>query len=195
MNASEYYLPAYPTSERTLTHFVAALHQNGLAASTVKSYLAAVRYSHIALGLGDPQIGDMSHLEHVVKGLKKSTLQSSRTCLPITPAILRKLKAVWQQRPNKHDASMLWAISCLCFFGFLRIGEAVAPSDMDFDPETHMGYGDVKVNNTSNPQYIAAYIKASKTDPFRKGVTVYLGTTGLDLCPVAATLNYMVRRG
>ena len=71
----------------------------------------------------------------------------------------------------------------------------MAPSDMVFDPETHMGYGDVKVNNTSNPQYIAAYIKASKTDPFWKGVTVYLGTTGLDLCPVAAMLNYMVRRG
>ena len=38
-------------------------------------------------------------------------------------------------------------------------------------------------------------VKASKTDPFRKGVTVYLGATGGDLCPVAALIGYMVLRG
>ena len=38
-------------------------------------------------------------------------------------------------------------------------------------------------------------IKASKTDPFRKGVAVYLGASGAELCPVAAVLNYMVSRG
>ena len=35
-------------------------------------------------------------------------------------------------------------------------------------------------------------IKASKTNVFWKGVTIYLGVTGADLCPVAAILNYMV---
>ena len=34
-----------------------------------------------------------------------------------------------------------------------------------------------------------------KTDPFRKGVSVYLGVAGGELCPVAAILDYMVRRG
>ena len=38
----------------------------------MKSYLAAVHYIQIAQGFGDPQVGDMSHLEHVVKGLKKA---------------------------------------------------------------------------------------------------------------------------
>ena len=38
-------------------------------------------------------------------------------------------------------------------------------------------------------------IKASKTDPFRKGVSVFLGATHGELCPVAATLDYMVCRG
>ena len=51
------------------------------------------------------------------------------------------------------------------------------------------------VDNTEKPQYITVRIKASKTDPFRKGTTVYLGITGTDLCPVAAILDYMVRRG
>ena len=39
------------------------------------------------------------------------------------------------------------------------------------------------------PAVVQVRIKASKTDPFRKGVTVYLGRTDNDLCPV----NMVVR--
>ena len=45
------------------------------------------------------------------------------------------------------------------------------------------------------PQYLVVRIRASKTDPFREGVSVYLGRTKSDLCPVSAILFYMVRRG
>ena len=38
-------------------------------------------------------------------------------------------------------------------------------------------------------------IKQSKTDPFRKGVMVYLGSTGGELCPVAAVSAYLAVRG
>ena len=37
-------------------------------------------------------------------------------------------------------------------------------------------------------------IKASKTDPFRQGVDIFVGRTGNELCPVVATLAYMVQR-
>ncbi|KAL5510124.1 hypothetical protein EMCRGX_G005615 [Ephydatia muelleri] len=56
-------------------------------------------------------------------------------------------------------------------------------------------YGDVKIDAIRNPSYIEVTIKASKTDPFRKGVKVYLGVTGVTLCPVASILSYMVSRG
>ena len=79
----------------------------------MKSYLAAVCYNQIARGFGDPRVGNMPHLEYVVKGLKKSgPRKSSRARLPITPVILFELKLVWQKRQNQYDASMLWAISC-----------------------------------------------------------------------------------
>ena len=39
------------------------------------------------------------------------------------------------------------------------------------------------------------WIKASKTDPFRQGVTVYPGMTEGMVCPVAALLSYIMRRG
>lgn len=38
-------------------------------------------------------------------------------------------------------------------------------------------------------------IKQSKTDPFRKGVNLFLGRTGTEICPVQALLGYMVGRG
>ncbi len=50
----------------------------------------------------------------------------------------------------------------------------MVPSDIGFDPSVHLCHGDVLVDNTSHPQYLKVRLKASKTDPFRKGVTVYL---------------------
>ena len=90
---------------------------------------------------------------------------------------------------------MFWATVCTCFFGFLRSGEIVVPSDSDYDAGTHLSYGDVRLDNSVDPQFLEVCIKASKTDPFHKGVQIYLGRTGTDLCPVVAAVNYMVQRG
>ena len=51
------------------------------------------------------------------------------------------------------------------------------------------------MDNVAHPNFLEVRIKASKTDPFRQGVSVFLGTTGGDVCPVAAILSYMVLRG
>ena len=42
---------------------------------------------------------------------------------------------------------------------------------------------------------VSLRIKASKTDPFRAGVTLHLGRTVRDLCPVAALFSYIEVRG
>ena len=65
--------------------FVAFLFTEKLSGSTVKSYLAAVRYTQISLNLGDTRMGDMPRLEYVSRGLKrKATYGTQRTRLPIT---------------------------------------------------------------------------------------------------------------
>ncbi len=83
----------------------------------------------------------------------------------------------------------------MCFFGFLHSGEAVLQSETGYDEEVHLSVGDVRVDNVVAPQFVEVRIKASKTDPFQKGVSVYLGRTDSDICPVAAVLGYMVNRG
>ena len=94
---------------------------------------------------------------------------------------------------DRHNAAMLWVAATLCFFGFLRMGEAVAPSAR-YDPAVHLSYTDACVNDKSSPEWMGVHFKASKTDPFRRGITMYIGATGKDLCPVAALLGYMVLR-
>lgn len=175
---------------------MASLFRQKLTASTVKNYLAAVRHTQIELGLGDPQMGNMPQLEYVLKGMKRLGEPSSRhQRLPITPPILVRMKQAWVIHPNREDAKMLWAASTLCFFGFLRSGEAVAPGDAEFDPSRHLTFNDVSVDSHEAPRVLEVTIKASKTDPFRKGVTVVIGATEGELCPVAAILSYMASRG
>jgi len=82
---------------------------------------------------------------------------------------------VWQSSASKDDAVMLWAVVCMCFFGFLRSGEVVAPAEADYDPAVQLSYGDVRVDDVGTPHYLKVRIKASKTDPFCKGMSVYLG--------------------
>ena len=172
--------------------FVSMLHREGLAPGTVKSYMVAVRFEQISRGMGDPRIGQMPQL---VKGFKRKTPNSTRCRLPITPEILKKLRQVWDQSPQKRDAQMMWAASCLCFFGFLRSGETGTPTCKDYDQAYHLCVDDVRVNSRSSPTFIQVRIKASKTDAYRQGVMIYVGRTANNLCPVAAVLTYMVARG
>ena len=75
--------------------FIAALYLEGLAGSSVKSYLAVIRFSQIALSMGDPHMSEWPRLSYMVQGFKKKASQSrARNRLPITPNILKQLKLV-----------------------------------------------------------------------------------------------------
>ena len=82
---------------------------------------------------------------------------------------------------------MLWAACCVGFFGFMRSGEFTAPEDGEFDPG--LSFADIAVG-------IQRYYPfRSKTDPFRLGVTIFVGKTDSPFCPVSTALAYMARRG
>ncbi len=90
---------------------------------------------------------------------------------------------------------MLWAAAALCFFGFFRLGEITVPSAEAFDMGVHLSFQDILVDNITKPQALRVRLKASKTDPFRKGLDVHIGHTQDELCPVSAVLTFMVARG
>ena len=150
-------------------------------------------------GLGDPFGQPMPLLEYVLKGIKseqaKKGPSAARTRLPITPAIMRQLRSVWEKDPKNGDHIMLWAACCTCFCGFFRSGEITVPSAKEYDPGAHLSFGDVTLDSCENPTLAQINIKASKTDPFRKGVSIFIGQTNNDLCPIAALAAYLAFRG
>ena len=83
----------------------------------------------------------------------------------MSPDILQLIKRLWDRKSSDHDYRMLWAACCLGFFSFLRAGEFTVPTDSSFDPEAHLCYSNIAVDNSSIPQVIRITIKQSKTDP------------------------------
>ena len=192
-------LSPFPLAEDQLCSFVAHLAEEGLQHSSVKGYLSAIRHLQILGGMGDPFVASWPLLEYTLKGLKLQQARRkslrSKTRLPITPIIMRQLREVWEMESSQPDKIMLWAACCTCFFGFLRSGEVTVPSQKDYDPEAHLSEGDVALDSLSSPTVVRVHIKTSKTDPFCKGVFVFLGITGNELCPVSAMSAYLAIRG
>ena len=185
-----------PATEQKLIEFVAFAANQGLKHQTIKCYLSAVRHLQIASGGGDPRVENMPVLELKLCGARKEQSgDPKRTRLPITPSILEQLHRVWNRDPSEWDHVMLWAACCVGFFGFLRSGELTAPEKEKFDPKQHLTVKDIALDNQTAPRTISIRIKQSKTDPFRQGVTIYLGRTNSVVCPVAALLSYLVLRG
>ena len=80
---------------------------------------------------------------------------------------------------------MLWTACCLDFFGFMRAREWPVIQVSEFDTAASLRLEDI------DPSFVQVRLKQSKTDPFRRGVFIYLGKTQMDLCPVVAILAYV----
>ena len=193
-----YHISPFPLTQESLSRFVAVLASQALTHRSIKVYLSAVRHLHITRCGSDPRLCNMVGLQYVLQGIKRSQAAeglSSRPRLPITAAILRTLRRSWESQGPTFDRRMLWAAACTCFFGFLRSGEATVPSRSAYDPAIHLSVSDIAVDSHRAPTSIALRIKCSKTDPFRTGITIYLGRAEGDICPVAALLSYLAERG
>jgi len=64
-----------------------------------------------------------------------------------------------------------------------------------YDLDYHPSFKELGVDNPSNTSIVSLLIKQSKSNQERRGVKVYIDKTGNDLCPVAALLTYLSRRG
>ena len=50
---------------------------------------------------------------------------------------------------------------------------------------------DVSVDSHHSPAVLCVHLKRAKTDPFGKGIDIFLGKTGQPHCPVTALLNFL----
>ena len=90
----------------------------------------------------------------------------------------------------EKEATLMWAACCVGFFGFMRSGEFTTSPPAP----AAMLSRDVAMDSHSNPQTVRLFLRQAKNDPFKKGVHIYLGRSGKEICPVNALLRYMAIR-
>lgn len=186
--------PLPVTEEKAIT-YVVLLAQEGMQAATVKYHLAGLRQAQIKAGLQAPDWGAMARLCQIRTGIARLRATQGTVSSPRNPVTLRHLQAlqvVWSKAGDR--GVMLWAAACLCFFGCLRAGEALAPEDGRFDPNANLTFKDITVDSLVKPRRLDVRIKESKTDRFRRGATVSVGWTGESVCPVKALIAFIVKR-
>ena len=165
-----------PASEETLLLFATFLTYR-LKPRSIKVYLFAVRNLHIEQGFPNPLEGCLQ-LERLMRGIKRVYTEGPNQRLPITPMLLRSFGN--HLNLSHYDHAMLWAAMLLAFFGFLRSAELLSLQASDVVPQSGA---------------LACSIRASKTDPFRRGTTILVAATGdASLCPVLAFNQYAARR-
>ncbi len=159
-------------------------------------HLAGLRMAQIKAGMRAPDWSTMDRLAQLRKGLARMEAVGGRVTLvrkPVKWVHMRAMHSVWRGKGER--GKMLWAAACMCFFGCLRAGEALAPESGEFDKKAHMTWGDLQLEKAKSPVWIGVRIKESKTDRLRVGASVTLHRTDRDICPVRAVLEFMVCRG
>ena len=124
----------------------------------------------------------MTEDQHVVK-----MTNPVKQRLPITLPLLKDLKQYLEMLSIPNQDKLMLMHLLLYSSVYLHSSEFVSPSAVAYDGSSTLLVKDIKLQN--NAALIS--IKASKTDPFQQGVTLYLTVTGHPVCPVRVLRNYL----
>lgn len=169
------------------------LADRGLKHTTIKSYLAAVRSLHVDAGLPHTSI-ESPTTHRIFRGIKMVMGDKRVPKLPITLSILQRLSAVGGDTQDLYNANFDAACK-LAWAGFLRCGEFTIPEGAKFNPLSHLSRSSVEfIPSFDNPTHVRLSLPASKTDPFRSGVTILIARApaGSTTCPVSALRHLFI---
>lgn len=182
-----------PISEDILLQFVAHCAKRVyLCHSTIKSYLCGVRFMYLRAGIDNPwTTGSLTRLQFIVNSVKRNQGCTVNKRMPITSTVLFKLCKVLDELKVFHPytCGLLKAVCCLAFFGFLRCGEFTCDQ---FNHQFHLCVDSVVFDK--HHSMFTLLLKSSKTDPFRKGISLSFNRTNTTICPVTSMLYYLSKR-
>ena len=180
--------PTFPIDEDILINFSVCMARS-VTHSSIKNYLLAIKHYHSSDGY-QLNLSTFFCLQLILRGIKRSQGDNSKTWRPITLQILNLFYHLLNVKyTNNKDSLMVWVAMTLAFFGFLPIGELTC--DSHFNPECHLSFSGLVFMPKSSPRYMLVQLKVSKTDPFRKGQTIVIGKGDSHLCPLSAMLAYL----
>lgn len=185
-----YDLPqTWPIPLEHLLLFIAHCCNNGLAASSVSTYISGIGHSHKIRGLSDTTTSFLvtKSLEGLrrIQGGQVKDLRAPIT-LPLLNRLLASLKYVCT---NKYEQVLFNAAFSIAFFGLLRVGEFTAPN-AKYSGHRLLLLSDVHISN--NIMHLC--IRWSKTDQCGLSTTLRIHATGGLYCPVNNMQKYLKYR-
>ena len=177
-------------SQHVLQFYVTQLART-VSYQTIKVYLAGLQFHSNVMGY-QIQLSNMQLLYYVLRGIRR--VQGSKCHRPRRPAITmhhlhQLLQFISTSSLHHHDQKMLWSAVTLAFFGFLRSSEYTSPSRSTYITNSTLLFSDVSISNNCTTAII--HIKSSKTDPFKTGCSINVGSTGSAVCPVRALFQFI----
>ena len=152
----------------------------------MKQYLAGLKSYQLDLGIECTAFTD-PRLERTVQGIKREYSEPERRDrTPLTrPYLLRLLSLM---PPPNYNNTMLQAAFTLAFAGFLRVGEfTYKEADRELEASFSKWFLTKQhIAMSRDRTYLELMLPASKTDPFRKGITLTIAASHDAGCPVAA---------
>ncbi|XP_061164728.1 uncharacterized protein LOC133173724 [Saccostrea echinata] len=185
---SSAYTSDIPVTEDYLIYFVAhCVSRLKLSFSTIKLYLCGIKFICLESNIAYPDVTNLSRLKALLNGVKRMQLPSCKLRHPISFDILKKV-CIYFRRTESFRNLMLETVCTIAFFGFLRCGEFTIKDS--FDPTTNLCVSDLSVLESC----VLLNLKISKTDPFRKGITIKLFPTSNIICPFSICCKYLKAR-
>lgn len=173
-------------TEDLLIYFAAHCFNSSLSYSTIKLYLCGVRFMCLRKNILYPIDRNLSRLYSVLNGIKRLHSNQSRPRHPVTYNVLSRLCVFLRNKTSMSFMDMVLETTCIiAFFGFLRCGEFTVKGG--FDSSIHLCVNDLSILEDS----VVLNLKASKTDPFRRGVAIKLFKIDNQCCPYTACCKYI----
>ena len=176
---------------QSLASWIGSLARQKISSNTIRTYVTGLRSFQVDSGIGNLDIFQHPSVKKMLVGLRRLEGEGNKyERLPITRDILLRLLA--QLDTTEELQATVHAAYCLAFAGFLRIGEftysAVDLNDTQF-ALWHVTKGSVNLQ----ADRLLLSLPASKTDRFRKGVTLTIAATSDGACVVSSLRNLFAR--
>src|SRR5579859_1363887 len=175
----------FPVQFETLVQFIATSTEE-TSAETTKSYVSHLRSYQIDNGYGTDIFND-ERIKCILRGAaRKYGNRLKRERLEITSEILQAILVTLRYM---HDDINIYVAFCIAFAGFPRMGEITWSTWYNQSFLQSLSRGSIQFVRDG----VILQLPASKTDPFRKGVSIPLSPSGDIACPVSA-LRSLVER-
>ena len=154
----------------------------------LKTKLSAIRYLHERLGYAWVPVAERFKVHRCLMGLRRLCLAPTKRKLPITPALLLRMRRCRAIDWTTPTMVVIWGAMLIAFFCFLRKDNFTAVQKADaFNTRRHLCRGDVSFGRTD----VTFTFRHSKTNQFHSRVhrTKAVHMPGHPLDPLRALVD------